>query len=307
LSSLTETAPTSRPETSSTFLKIRRKLTSTGSGSTTASKNVGADEDGEELAVHLVFTDVPETAAASQEEHYRELSELFGSTASPRDRICDLAMLVFDSTKPSSLAYTKDLESTLLTKETPRVFVATKMDLFQHQEEVKTDGDTIQHPTTAVDDASMHCQEMDLELPLLTCVVAADSDDDAGVEVYSLATPESRNKALDHLARCALREPGVERLRSRPHEERKRREAARRRKMMWIGSIVTVSVVVVVGVGCLLLRGRSSAPSSSASSSASSGKKGAPSSGFGWLRSLFGGAHGGANSETTSTSTRATS
>jgi hypothetical protein len=309
-----ETSPTSRPETSSTFLKIRRKLTSSGSGSTSVSGKksaTGADEEGEELAVHLVFTDFPETAAASQEEHYRQLSELFGSTAFPRERICDLAMLVFDSNKPFSLEYTKELESTLLTKETPRVFVSTKMDLFQQHaaspsesRELETDDeDTVQlPPTTVIDIANMHCQEMDLELPLLTCVVAADSDEGTGAEdYYSLATPESRAKALDHLARCALREPGVERLRSRPHEERKRREAARRRKMMWIGSIVTVSAVVVVGVGCLLLRGRSSSPSSSSSASSLGKAKGAQNSGFGWLvRSFF----GGASSET---ATRATS
>jgi hypothetical protein len=228
----TDTIPTALPETSSTFVKLKRK-TSTHGGK--------ADEDGEELVVHLVFTDVPETAAASQEEHYRELSELFGSTASPKDRVCDLAMLVFDCSRASSFSYAKELESTLLTKETPRIFVATKADLRPTLE--PEDGDV--HPATVLDAAEIHCRESDLEPPLLTSA-AADSMSSLAISNDS----EALAQALDHLARCTLCEPGIARLRSRPHEEKKRREAAQKRKMMWFGaSVVSIGIVVAVAVG----------------------------------------------------------
>jgi Ras family protein T1 len=226
----TDTTPTAKPETSSTFVKLKRQ---------TATHGGKADEDGEELVVHLVFTDVPETAAASQEEHYRELSELFGSTASPKDRVCDLAMLVFDCSRASSFSYAKELESTLLTKETPRIFVATKSDLRPDAE--PEDGDV--HPATVLDAAEVHCRESDLEPPLLT---SATADSMLANDSEELA------QALDHLARCTLCEPGIARLRSRPHEEKKRREAAQKRKMMWFGaSVVSIGIVVAVAVGFL--------------------------------------------------------
>ena len=243
----TDTRSTTFPVTSTTFVKLKRKSVSSPSK---------AEGDGEEFVVHLVFTEVPEAAAASQEEHYRELTELFGSVASPKDRICDLAMLVFDTTNASTFSYVKELESTLLTKETPRVFVGTKADLLRAPE--PEDGDV--HPSTVMDAASIHCRESELEAPMLT-----------SAEVSSLG--QERGKALDHFARCALSEPGVDRLRSKPHEEQKRREAARRRKMLWLGGIVSVGVVVVVGVGLLW------------GSSAKKDKK----NGLGWLRSWFAG------------------
>lgn len=220
----TDTSSTNRPETSSAFIKIKSKVGIT--------KGDGADS---EIVIHLVFTDVPETAAASQEEYYRDLSELFGSTTSPKDRVCDLAMLVFDCTKNSSFLYAKELESNLLTKETPRVFVATKSDLQRIPE--AEDGDAL--PSTVLDAAQVHCRESELEPPLLT----------SAKELGLLG--ETRQNALDHLSRCALSDNEVDRLRSRPYEEQQRREAARKRKMMWLGGIVSVGVVVAVGVGML--------------------------------------------------------
>jgi Ca2+-binding EF-hand superfamily protein len=243
-----------RPETSSTHFKIRRPTAVKHSSSNLTGKLSSMDEEsGEDLVVHLIFTDVPETAAASQGQHFRQLTELFGTPASPRDRICDLAMLVFDCTTPSTLAYAKDLESSLLTKETPRVFVGTKAEAMEVPE--PEDGDASK--STVVETAQVHCREFDLEPPL----------------VLSNVSPIRRPEVLDHLARCVLREPGIPYLRSRPHEERQRREASRRRKMLWLGSIVTVGVVVAVGVGILLGR---------------SPKKDKPKVGLGWLRNFFG-------------------
>ena len=248
-----DTSPTSRPETSTAFVKMKRVFASRGGNGKMQ------EEEGKDFVVHLVFTDVPEGAAARQKEHYRELSELFGSATSPKDRMCDLAMLVFESTNPSSLSYVKELEAKLLTKETPRVFVGSKADLIAAQE--PEDGDA--HPATVCEEAEIHCREFDLEPPLLT----------SATEKGLGAGGTERNKALEYLARCAMfDEPGVEHLKSRPHEEQKRREAARRRKMMWLGGIVSVGVVVAVGVGLLF---------------GGSGKKDQK-SGFGWLRSWFG-------------------
>jgi energy-coupling factor transporter ATP-binding protein EcfA2 len=230
-----DTSPTKRPETSAAFVKMRRSFVpKNGSGG-----SAKVDErEGEEFVVHLVFTDVPEAAAARQEEYYRELSELFGSTTSPKDRVCDLAMLVFDCTNPASFEAAKEMESHLLTKETPRVFVGAKSDL------VVTGSDTSgARPPNVLEQAMIHCKEFDLEPPLLTS--ASESSLGSG--------GSERARALEHFARCAISdEPGVEHLKSRPHEERKRREAARRRKIMWIGGIVSVGVVVAVGVGLLL-------------------------------------------------------
>lgn len=229
-----DTSPTKRPETSAAFVKMRRSFVpKKGSG---VSAKVD-EREGEEFVVHLVFTDVPEAAAARQEEYYRELSELFGSTTSPKDRVCDLAMLVFDCTNGASFEAAKELESHLLTKETPRVFVATKSDLVAASDTCGA------RSSTVLEQATLHCKEFDLEPPLLTS--ATESSLGAG--------GSERNRALDHFARCAISdEPGVEHLKSRPHEERKRQEAARRRKIMWIGGIVSVGVVVAVGVGLLL-------------------------------------------------------
>jgi mitochondrial Rho GTPase 1 len=254
--------PTTRPETSTTFIKLKRTMATTASTTMPSSIGKQLDEDGgEEILMHFVFTDVPETAAASQEEHYRELTELFGATISATDRVCDLALLVFDSTKLSSWMYAKELESTLLTKETPRVFVATKADLLRAVG--SEGGDDL--GASVLDAAELHCRDLDLESPLLTS---------ANVLVLRGSDNDERNKILNHLARCALNEPGIDRLRSRPHEEQKRREAARRRYMIWLGGIVSVGVVVVVGMG-LLWSGSAKKDQKSSSGS------------FSWLRSWF--------------------
>lgn len=252
-----ESSPTVHSETSTTFVKLRR-VRSTGSR-----VGAGLSDENEEIVVHLIFTDVPEAAAANQESHFRELGELFGSVSSSlhHDRVCDLAMLVFDGTDPKSFEYVKSLESTLLTKDIPRVFVATKSDLTQK--------DPVTDKAIVLREAETHCAGYDLESPLSTSTL------------YSMQNQEKRHAVLDHLARCALvSQYGIVRLKSRPHEERERREAARRRKMIWLGGIVSVGVVAAVAVG-LILNGPGG----------SSSKK--EKSGLGWLRSLFSGRRSG--------------
>jgi hypothetical protein len=221
----------------------------------------------DELIVNLVFTDVPESAAASQETYYRQLTELFGSVTSPKDRVCDVAMLVFDCSMASSLTYIKELESKLLTKETPRVFVGTKADtlLSPSSSNSSAAGSVSATGQSVVEDAQAHCQEEDLERqPLL--VSSAQMNE------------QQRQEILQHLALCALNEAGVDRLKSRPYEEQERREAEKRRRMLWLGGIVSVGVVIAVGVSFLW------------GSSSSSSKKDATNSNgnLGWLRQLFG-------------------
>jgi Ras family protein T1 len=201
------TTRTSFPETSSTFVKLKRHI-----------EHGRIKLDGEEFVVHLVFTDVPETSAAHQVEPFRQQTELLRPVASPIDRDCDLAMLVFDSTAASSLAYAKDLELNLLTDETPRVFVATKTDLHG----------------SVIDAAISHCADEDIEEPLLT-------------SVSGTMSKVSSEKILAHLARCALQEPGVEHLRSIPFAEQKRLESEKRKKLIWLG-ISGIVALVVVGV-----------------------------------------------------------
>lgn len=246
-----DTKYTSRPETSATFIKMKRKLPTAATGEKTLY---------EEFVVHLVFTDVPESAAAKQSEHINQLSELFGTSLASRDRLCDLAMLVFDSTDIASFEYVKDIEASLLSPETPRVFVASKGDLL-----ASTDSGNSATGSTVLELAIAHCLRFDLEPPLVTS--AANGELGAG--------GKKRNQAVAHLALCALRdETGLDNTKSVPHEEQRRKDASRRRNLMWLGGIVSAGVVIAVGVGLLL------------NTSAKKGPKG--SSAFGWLRNFFG-------------------
>ena len=130
---------TPRPETTSTFLKLRR-------GSCESKKQ----EKEEEFVVHLVFTDVPERNADVQQI--------------PPGASFDLALLVFESTLPESWAFVKNLESELLASETPRVFLATKAGLTDSPEPAEANAIQAQVLNTA----AAHCRELDLEAPLAT-------------------------------------------------------------------------------------------------------------------------------------------
>ena len=217
------------PQSSSAHSKIKRKV---------ASDKCSRDESGEEFVLHLVFTEFAQMDLENNVEHKRELMEHLGESANRR---CDLVMLVFDTSDEKSLAYVKHIETSMLDDDLPRVFVGIHAD----SDESNNDDDSIQ-PATVVDNATIHCRELDLEPPMVASSEAMLPDaGEAGVR--------ERRKALDHLARCArLNEVGVGALRSKPHEEMKRQEAARRRKLLWFGGLVSVSVVVAAGVGLLL-------------------------------------------------------
>ena len=93
------------------------------------------------------------------------------------------------------------------------------------------DGNVSSHPTTVIEEASVHCLGLDIEPPLVTSATKQmlSANDDLG--------ELNRRVTLEQLARSCLSEPGIERLRTKPHEESKRREAAERRnrKMIWFG------------------------------------------------------------------------
>ena len=249
------TTKTRSPRTSSTFVKLKRKY---GQGKKT-------DRPDEVFVAHLIITEVPEASAENQAQRGKLLSEILNGG-------CDLVILAFDSTNSASLAYAKHLESSLLTEDMARVFVGTKSDQCGPTEDKDVEDDDEWQPTTVIDEACMHCRELDLEPPLVTSATDSMLSADGDLGEFH------RQKAKEYLVRCVLIEPGIERLRSKPHEERKRLEAAKRRnrKIMWFG----VGVGVAVAVVGYLITGATCARSSKAEG------RGRTKS-LNWFRSLF--------------------
>jgi len=254
-----KTKKTARPETTSTFVRMKRKKAK-------SSKN----EVYETLAVHLIFTEVPEVEAENRAIQQNKLSEILTNGG------CDLVVLAFDSTNSASLAYARHLESSLLTEDLARVYVATKSDQCDSAKDHEEDDDIDLQSSTVVDEAVIHCRSLDLEPPLITSAAEPHTAGHLG--------EQNRSQALGHLARCALTESGIEPLRAKPHEEQKRREASKRRnrKMVWFGVGVGVAVAVV---GYLWTGGASS--SSNGSSSTTTGVDQREGGRLGWFRSFF--------------------
>lgn len=254
-----KTTKTLRPETTNTFVRMKREKTKSSKG-----------ELYETVAVHLIITEVPEAEAENRETQQKQVLEILS------DGGCDLVVLAFDSTNNASLAYAKHLESSLLTEDLARVYVATKSDqcgLTQDREEEEEDD---WQPSTVIDEVAMHCRELDLEPPLITSATEPRAAGHLG--------EQNRSQALGHLARCALKEPGIEPLRSRPYEEQKRREASKRRnrKMIWFGVGVGVAAAVV---GYLWTGGASSSGKKSSSTTTSGDRIGGGR--LGWFRNFF--------------------
>jgi GTPase SAR1 family protein len=239
---------TSHPETCGTHLRLRRKRVK-------ATKKMDDKVDEmEDFVIHYIFTEVPEDTPRDV------LMEILGSTTlmshgntsggsnnmsnpnltTTRNRVYDMVLLVFDSTSMSSFEYVRELESSLLTDEIPRVFCGTKRDSLSRNPEEPSEADNaVQEATEVAKAASDHCSDLDLEPPLVVW------DEGTGNEKLLI----ERERALEHIAHCALEDIDDKKLRSKPHEEQKRKEAVRRRKMFWFGGLVTVGVAVLVGVG----------------------------------------------------------
>jgi len=253
-----DTRKTKKPMTSNTFVRLKRKNPKSNKG-----------DEYETVVVHFIITEVPEAEAENQALRRKQLSEILSNGH------CDLVVLAFDSTNSASLAYAKHLESTLLTEDLARVYVATKSDqCLPRKDDEEVEEDEWQ-PATVIDEAAMHCRELDLEPPMVTS--ASEDASDVGAQ----SEQETRMQELNHLACCGLKEPGFQRLRSKPHEERKRREASRRRnrKMIWFGVGVGMAVAVV---GYLWTSGSSGSKGSSAT-----GDRRGSRLGVGWFRTLF--------------------
>lgn len=238
------------PETSSTYVRMKRKK-----------KKSKKDETYETVAVHLIITDVPEVDAENRVIQQKYLAEIIASGG------CDLVALAFDSTNSASLAYAKHLESSLLTEDISRVYVATKIDQCGSTE--KDDCD--RQSNTVIEEAKSHCRKLDLEPPLITSSSAGD------LNKYD------RIEALGHLACCCMNEPGFAHLRAKPHEERKRREESKRknRKMIWFGVGVGVACFAVVGY---LWTGASGSKGTSSTATAADQRSGRH---FGWFHSFL--------------------
>lgn len=220
------TSKTKTPMTASTHVRLRKN------------SQKGSDTD-EQIVVHLVITDVPEAEAENQALRRRQLSEILSCGN------CDLVMLAFDATNSASLAYAKHLEETLLTDEISRVYVATKSDQCAPSADdivlsSQDDGETKTRPVTVIDEASIHCQDLDIESPLVTSATNEMLSADGNLGQLN------RSATLERLARSCLFEVGIDRLRAKPHEESKRRDAARRRnqKMIWLGVGVGMAAAV---------------------------------------------------------------
>jgi hypothetical protein len=251
------TTKTRFPRTSSTFVKLKRK-----------SSKSKSDSQEEAFVAHLIITEVPEAAAENQAQRRKELSEILNGGG------CDLVVLAFDSTNSASLAYAKHLESSLLTEDMPRVYVGTKSDQCSSTEDRDIEEDDDWQATTVIDEATMHCRELDLEPPLVTSASETMLNADGELGEFH------RQKTLEHLARCVLSEPGPDRLRAKPHEEQKRQEAAKRRnrKMIWFG----VGVGVAVAVVGYLITGATSVGSGGGTRSDGKGR-----GRLSWFRNLF--------------------
>jgi len=255
-----KTANTKIPETTNTFVRMKRKKTKSSKGKVY-----------EMVAVHLIITEVPEAEAENRAIQQKQVSEILS------DGGCDLVVLAFDSTNSASLAYAKHLESSLLTEDLARVYVATKSDQCGSTQNGDEEEDDDWQPTTVIDEAAMHCRELDIEPPLITSAAEPHTAGHLG--------EQNRSQALGHLARCALKEPGIEPLRAKPHEEQKRREASKRRnrKMIWFG----VGVGVAVAVVGYLWTGGSSSSSKGASGTTTGGDGRGGVGRLGWFRSFF--------------------
>jgi len=324
-----KTTITLYPETSSSYVRMEKHTVTKAKGggdgghankSSTDEHDKDNDdgEGGEEFIVHLVFTEVPANDAlqqgqfSSQEQFRSDLASMInggnsvgggniGSNIGNKG-LFDLIILVFDCTDPLSFTFVKEMESTLLTEDTPRVFIGSKLDkmdkgenkeqeIDEVEEEEEEEGEEIvaagdveegegdggEHGRSSIEIANEHCEKLDLEPPLLMTSSLNDalySENYGGKEGNNITT--ARHNVLEHFARCTFDINDEDRLRSTPHAEQKRREAAKRKKMLWLGGIFSVSVAVAIGVSVFWGGG-------------GGGKKGSGGrkDRFTWLRSFF--------------------
>ncbi|KAL7547794.1 hypothetical protein ACHAWF_011059 [Thalassiosira exigua] len=201
------------PSTSCSVSKIIRPNTSSSSR-----------RRGEETIVHVILTEIPELdlSNTTENENLRDkLAILLGQSKSG-ERPYDMAVLVFDATDGQSLKYAKDIESSVLTEEMPRVLVGTT------SEAAKSGTDLSSSAT--IHEAFEHCKCMDIEPPLIASLCEESKLD---------------SSVLQHLISCAQdKRQVVVPFRSTPHGDKRRR----RKRALWLGGLVTAGLTVVLGM-----------------------------------------------------------
>eukprot|EP00581_Thalassiosira_minuscula_P006595 CAMPEP_0183703718 /NCGR_PEP_ID=MMETSP0737-20130205/1358_1 /TAXON_ID=385413 /ORGANISM="Thalassiosira miniscula, Strain CCMP1093" /LENGTH=859 /DNA_ID=CAMNT_0025930515 /DNA_START=80 /DNA_END=2659 /DNA_ORIENTATION=- len=183
---------------------------------------------GVETIVHFISTEIPEidTSIYSDKINLKnQLGILLGQEKFGK-RPYDMAVLVFDATNKKSLEFAKDLESTVLTEDMPRMYVCTNT--------AETTKSVLEMKSNEqIQEAHDHCKHMDLEPPLLVPL-----NDEVKLD----------SSILVHLVSCSQGEhQDFVPFRSTPHGERKR-NAAKRKKALWIGGLVTAGITVVLGL-----------------------------------------------------------
>jgi len=255
-----ETTPTLTPETSCMHVRYEDKhVTGPKSAGGQHGNRSKKSQKPKQNMMELLFTEIPEFERGGRVQS--QLSSFLSESNNSRQGF-DMVIFVFDCTDESSLSYVMDMERRMLTDETPRVFVGSKHETYKtnNDDDASKDTETIEK----IKEISFrHCEELDLEPPIL---ISASVNSVGGTGSVS---SDLRTKTLEHLVRSALDTSDPNRVRARPHSERKRREAEERKKLLWLGGLMSASVAIVIGVGMFWKQ------------------KDHRSGRFGWLKSLF--------------------
>lgn len=170
----------------------------------------------EKIVVHIIFTEVPESAINDENEEPA--------------KSCDLAIFLFDCEDEDSYKYIERLESIYFNDDTARVYFGNNKDNKDELketnviEESDSEEKSLPQAQSVVEQAQVHCEGLDLQAP--TLISSARVDD------------REKKKTLEYIALCALGD-----LRSRPFAERKRYEAMKRKKIIWLSALGTFGII----------------------------------------------------------------
>ncbi len=227
----------------------------------TSSSNSATSESNNDVAVHFVFTDIPENVISEVQDNddVSEREELF-------QRNIDLVMLVFDCADNSSLSYLLDLEQHLEMSK-PRVFIGIRFE-GSSRKEILQDSRTSFDPyldetfnksnnvveSNVLSMAALHCSNHGIENPLVITVdelraklSIADSTPSTRCcaskrnmkTAASLLSSTTHHKqfVLRWLYQCTLgfRSKMQGKLKSYPFHEQKQGDTTKTTKILWMG------------------------------------------------------------------------
>lgn len=179
-------------------------------------KNAGSSIT-ENALVHVILTEVPSSSISSPE----------------LTKNCDLAVFAFDCTDEVSYKFVETVEAKYFNdNNTPRVFVGTKKECIKTSKVADDieEGGVKRSSSSVVVTAQIHCENLELEPPMLTSASSAG---------------EARS-ILEHFVLCAIGD-----LRSQPFADRRRREAEWQRQMIRLGCIVGSGIVGIAGFAAI--------------------------------------------------------